>query len=316
MAASFWPPGIRRWGVPAVAGGLVLYAYGPVLAGMARRWGSNPHYSHGYLVPLFALALLWLRRGQRPRAAGAGGWVGASVLGAGLALHLAGAYFHFDFLAEASLLPALAGLCLCLGGWPALRWAWPSVAFLGFMLPLPYRLEMALAFPLRRLATLASTYLLQTMGLSAAAEGNVIVLEGATVGIVEACNGLGMLVTFFALATGVVLVVRRPWVDRAALLLSAAPVALAANVARITATAVVARLAGQELAEGLFHDVAGWLMMPLALLLLGAELFLLSRLLVEPPPEPATGVDFAGSFGAAVARAQPGGLPVGTAPGR
>ncbi len=52
-----------------------------------------------------------------------------------------------------SILPMAVGAVLMLGGWEALRWAWPSVAFLAFMLPLPYRLEMALAGPLQRTAT-------------------------------------------------------------------------------------------------------------------------------------------------------------------
>ena len=61
------------------------------------------------------------------------------------------------------MLPVLAGVCLCLGGLPLLRWAGPSVAFLFFMLPLPYRVEMMLSHPLRRLATEGSTYALQAL---------------------------------------------------------------------------------------------------------------------------------------------------------
>ncbi|MFO1532156.1 MAG: archaeosortase/exosortase family protein, partial [Thermoplasmatota archaeon] len=47
------------------------------------------------------------------------------------------------------------------GGRTALRWSWPALAFLLFMVPLPFRLEKALAHPLQRVATLASTYALQ-----------------------------------------------------------------------------------------------------------------------------------------------------------
>ena len=40
------------------------------------------------------------------------------------------------------------------------------------MMPAPYQLEVALAYPLQRVATDASTYLLQTFGLPAVAQGN------------------------------------------------------------------------------------------------------------------------------------------------
>jgi exosortase len=262
-----------------------LYAYGPTLLGLARRWGTNPQYSHGYLVPMFAVALLWMRRAELKDGVGQGSWWGLAVLGCGVALHLAGTYLYYDWLAEVSLLPTLAGLCLCLGGVKTFRWAWPAILYLAFMLPLPHRLEVALAFPLQRLATLTSSYLLQTLGFSAVAEGNIIVMENARLGIVEACNGLGMLVTFFALATAVAMVIKRPWLDRGLVILSAVPIAVVANVIRITATGVLAETVGQQWADLVFHDLAGWLMMPLALALLGLELLILSWVLVEAAPQ-------------------------------
>src|SRR5207247_2117523 len=118
------------------------------------------------------------------------------------------------------------------------RFAWPALAFLGFMLPLPYQVEVALAHPLRRLATGMSTYLLQTIGYHAIAEGNIILIEQSSLGVAEACSGLGMLMTFFALATAMALAIRAPAVDRLVLVVSAVPIAVLANVMRITATGV------------------------------------------------------------------------------
>ena len=67
--------------------------------------------------------------------------------------------------------------------------------------------------------------------------------------------------------------------------LSDIPIALTATSARITVTGVLHKTAGAALADLVFHDLAGWLMMPLALLLLGLELKLLSRLVVEEGPQ-------------------------------
>jgi exosortase len=125
--------------------------------------------------------------------------------------------------------PTLVGLA---ERWPALRWAWPAAAFLLFMLPLPFGAENLLAGPLRRLATVCTTYALQTAGLPAVAEGTVIVIDDLRVGVAEACSGLGMLFTFFALSTAVAFVVERPWWQKAVLFLSAVPVGVAMNVAR------------------------------------------------------------------------------------
>jgi exosortase len=206
------------------------------------------------------------------------------VLLTGLAVRFAGTYVTLDWLTAASLLPCLAGLLLLVGGRPALRWGWPAVAFLLFMVPLPYRLEIALAHPLQHAATWASTYALQTVGLAAFAEGNIIRLGEVRIGVVEACSGLSMLVIFFALCTAVVLVAPLPPVDKGLIVLSAIPIALAANVARITVTGVLHKTAGGDWANLVFHDLSGWLMMPLALALLWLEVRLLRWVL--PPVTP------------------------------
>ena len=270
----------------ALAIASVGWAYWTTLGDMAQRWAHDPQYSHGYLVPGFALVLLWLRRGMLAEAALQSSWWGAAILGAGVALRLVGAYFHFQWFDALSLLPCLAGVLLMVGGWPAWRWAWPAVLFLVFMVPLPHRLAIAMADPLQRLATATSTYVLQTFGIPALDEGNVILLSEVDMGIVEACSGLRMLVIFFALSTGLAMVVRRRLWERLLIVGSAAPIALVANVARISATGMVHEVLGdtergRALANAVFHDFAGWLMMPFALALLGIELKLLRHLLIE-----------------------------------
>jgi exosortase len=259
----------------------LVWAYWTTLGDMAQRWARDPQYSHGYLVPGFAVLLLCLRRRQLAGDV-AGSWLGWPVLVLGLALRLVGAFFYFVWLDDVSLLPCLAGLFLLFGGRTGLRWAWPAVAFLLFMVPLPHRVSVSMAAPLQDFATTTSTFLLQTLGFPALAEGHIIRLNEVEIGIVEACSGLRMLVIFFALSTGVALVIRRALWEKLVLVFSAVPIALAVNVVRITVTGILHETVGSEWANAVFHDLAGWLMMPLALAALGLELHLLNRLFLEP----------------------------------
>jgi exosortase len=262
----------------------LLWAFWTALAEAANRWAHDPQYSHGFLVPVFAALLLWLRRKHLRPADVAPSWWGLPLLLAGVAARLAGTYFSYDYLDPFALLPCLAGLCLLAGGRGAWRWAWPAVLFLFFMIPLPHRVSVALAEPLQRLATVAGCYALQTLGLPAVPQGNVILLNDVEIGIVEACSGLRMLVVFFALSTAVALVTRRPLWEKLVIVLSAVPIALFSNLVRVTATGVLHQTAGSEVANAFFHDAAGWLMMPLALALLWAELKVLGRLLIDVTP--------------------------------
>src|SRR5205823_5999270 len=141
-----------------------------------------------------------------------------------------------------------------------------------------WQFDQLLTHPLRRVATVCSTYALQTMGLPAVARGNIIFINQLEVGVVEACSGLGMLMTFFALSAAVALVVQRPMLDRVVIFLSAVPVGVLMNVVRITVTVLLYEAANPQLAQVVFHDVAGWVMMPMALAVLGLELWFLGRL--------------------------------------
>ena len=142
---------------------------------------------------------------------------------------------------------------------PWWAWTWPALAFLAFMLPLPFSIEQGISLPLRRLATVVGTYVLQTIGCPAFAEGNVIYIEDARLGVAGPCSGLGMLLTLSALATVFALLVNRPLLDRLILVASAVPIAVAANVGRITATGIAYYAGGQHspAAQAILHDVAG-----------------------------------------------------------
>jgi exosortase len=266
----------------------LLWVFWPSLGQMAVRWIRDVEYSHGFMVPLFSVYVLWARRGMLGSEPVQSSWWGLLILAAGLALRFAGTYSFFDWLTAASIVPSLAGLVVLAGGWRALHWSWPALAFLLFMIPVPYRVEVALAQPLQRVAAVSSTYVLQTLGFMAISEGNVIRLGDTRIGVVEACSGLSMLLIFFALATAVTLVVKRPWPEKAVIMISALPVAIIANVIRITATGILHKVAGPKMADLVFHDLAGWLMMPLALVLMWAELKLMSWV-IAPTAKPQRG---------------------------
>ncbi len=278
----------RRFILPAAFGVLLIWAFAPTFAELAHRWSADPQYSHGYLVPAFAVVLLWMRRDRcKEMIRGTSSW-GLALLGLGVLMRFAADYLYMDWLDAAALLPCLAGLTVLLGGSAALMWTWPAIAFLAFMIPLPYTLEIALANPLQHVATLASTYALQTLGLPALSEGNVIVINETRIGVVEACSGLSMLVIFFALSTAFTFVVDIPLWQKLVLIASAFPIALIANITRITVTGVMHETVGHKAADLVFHDLAGWLMMPFALVMLWLELKALKRLFIVHAAKDAT----------------------------
>ena len=222
-------------------------------------------------------------------------------MGLGAMVQLVGGHFRIGTLDGLSLLAYLSGIALLLGGWPILDWAWPSIAFLAFMIPLPFRVENALGPQLQTIATTASTYLLQTLGFMAFAEGNVIQLNEARIGVVEACSGLSMLITFVGLSTAAALVVKRPLLDKIVLVVSSIPVALLANIVRIAVTGILHEMVGGHAASTFYHDLAGWLMIPFALILYWCEIWVLS---LSPDRDQVSGSPAARSGGPATSSAR------------
>jgi exosortase len=254
---------------------------------MADKWSDDPQYSHGFLVPLFSGYLLWRAYTTGRLAAGTPRpIVGALVLGFALALRGLAGGLMFHQLDCVALLVSLAGLALAVGGPRLARAVGPALLFLVFMIPLPYEVERNVGGPLKQLATFCSTYLLQTLGLPAVAEGHVILIDDVRLGVVDACSGLKMLMTFSAFAAGAVLTLDRTRFEKLMIVLGVVPIAVVTNVLRITATGVAHTMTHDKDTMAFLHDLHGWLMMPFGLALLGVQLWCLTRLVVRPPTGP------------------------------
>ena len=272
----------QRLAALGILGLLAGWAFLPTLIWMAGKWADDPQYSHGFLVPLFAGYLVWRKGfstllGGRPAPVLAG-----LVLAVALLFRWVGGKLLLNQLDAAALLLTLSGIALAVGGRPLARGTAGAVLFLVFMVPLPYEMERNLGGPLKMVATEASTYLLQTLGYPAVAEGNRILIDEHTLGVEDACSGLKMLVTFSAFAAGAVLMLDRTFFEKAMVVLGVVPIAVFTNVLRVTATGVTYTMVSDPDARHFTHDLYGWLMMPAGLGLLALQLWCLTRLVVRP----------------------------------
>lgn len=276
--------------LPAVAAVGFAYAFLPTVEWMADKWTGDPQYSHGFLVPLFSGYLLWrAHKAGRLTLGSPAPLLGCVVLALALGLRGLAGGLMFHQLDCAALLLSLAGLALAFGGGKLLRVAAPALSFLVFMIPLPYEVERNVGGPLKEVATFCSTYLLQTLGLPAVAEGHVILIDEVRLGVVDACSGLKMLMTFAAFAAGAVLTLDRTRFEKLLIVFGVVPIAVFTNVLRITATGVAHTLTHDKDTMNFLHDLHGWLMMPLGLALLAVQLWCLTRLVVRPPADPDAG---------------------------
>jgi exosortase len=259
--------------VLAVILAVILAMYWSVLMRLSRIWSSDEDYSHGYLVPFFSAYLLYRNRAQWMPLIAAQKTKMSVVLGvvlvsSALAMRAGGILSRSLTLEGASLVILLAGIFCFLGGWKMVPITSAALAFLLFMLPIPPGINDFLRVELQKYATQGSVFAIQTIGIPASNVGNVIKLPSSEVGVVEACSGLRILASLGAMAFAVCVLMEKRWLNRALILASVIPIALVVNIARIVVTAIGHEYF-PEYAKRI-HDVAGWLMIGLAVLLLVA----------------------------------------------
>src|SRR4051812_27582248 len=277
----------------ALASGMAVlaWAYWPNLQDLYTIWDNEPNYSHGKLVIPIALVIFYQRLADARAgwSVGRGPWWSWAVLVTILAVRAIAYERGNQWLETATLVPAVASLMFTLGGRPLLQRGWPAALFLVFMLYLPPAINDMVAMPLQRLATIGSVFVMQLTGLWVVTEGNIIILstpqqppnDHKLLEVARACNGLSMLMTLAATVTATVFLIPMANWKRIVVLASAMPNALLSNVIRIVATGWCYYLVEGEKAKQRAHDWSGLLMMPLALILVGIEVLVLSWLAAD-----------------------------------
>ncbi len=269
-----------------------IWSYWPILAGLVHALRSSADYSAGQLVPPVAAFLVWRNRQTLRHCALTPCWpAGIMLLLGAEAARIYGLLSMRQSLTQYAIVVALAGVIVLVAGGQVFRRASGILLFLCLMVPLPNMIHSRIGPPLQRLATSGSVFLLEALGTPVIQRGNVVMLNDTmSVAVAEACSGLRMLAAFVIVAAFVAYVVRRPRWQKAALLASSIPIAVLCNLIRISLTALLMLYVSAPLAEKVFHDFAGLVMMPVAVSLLFGELWLMDKLVAEEPggrPPPA-----------------------------
>lgn len=284
-------PGVRLQ-IAVLALLLVLAYRVPLTDSVLHHWWNDPNWSHGWLMPLFSLYLLGSRRDELLRVRPRTSLVGLAVLLAAMLMYFGSMLLlRMGYPQALSIVVAILGLTLFLGGWQVLRVVWFPILFLALAIPLPQGLYVSVTMPLRELASDAGAALLSLIpGLHAETSGVAIdYTYGSKVGMLnveEACSGMRLMMAFVALGLAMAYLGERPLWQRIIMVLTCVPIALFCNVIRVTAAGCVHVFEYESLASGTPHELLGLAMLPIALGLFALVGYVLKNLFVEEAEEP------------------------------
>ena len=258
--------------------GLLAVLFWQNLVHFVQVWSNDENYSHGFLVPFLSLYFANEAARRGPVAIRGGILLGSTLIGLGLLIKLATIVIPFPAASDYGFLVALAGICATQAGTDALKRYWFAFFFLIFMVPLPDALYSLIANPLQLMVSQMASSMLNVLNIPALCEGNLITLPGDNqLFVAQACSGMRQLTGFLALTTAwAYLSARPPW-HRCLLIASSVPIAMTANIVRVTLTGVVSHALDPKYASGAFHTVEGLAMMALGLLMLSTFSWVLDQ---------------------------------------
>ncbi len=236
---------------------VLLGIYLPVFTELVSDWEKDPNYSHGFLVPLVSLFLLWKQRKELSQIQIKTALLGVGIIAGGLFLLLVGTAGAEYFTVRLSFVLLLFGLVWYFGGSLLAKKASVPIWYLVLAIPAPYVIYYAVAFPLQIWATKITTILLHLLGMPSIRQGNVIHLPNYSLEVVEACSGLRSLVSLLALSGVYAYLTQKTKLKKLILFISAVPIALVANIFRISITALGAYLISPKMAEDFLHELSG-----------------------------------------------------------
>ena len=215
----------------------ILAVYAPLFPDLIQEWATFPNLSHGFAVPFIAGYLVWTRRREIAELAESPSWLGLLPAAGGLVFYTAGMLGSEPFLARMSLPITLLGGVALVSGWAAVRHMVAGIAYLFFMIPLPYVTLADLTDRMRMFDATVTAGVLPWLGVPVFQDGYLLHLANMTLEVADVCSSIPAIASFLALAAAYGYVNRRPPAAQAILILSAVPFGILSNIVRIVATA-------------------------------------------------------------------------------
>jgi exosortase len=270
----------------ALAGlvGLLVVVNYSGLALLVERWNSDSNYGHGYLIPFISLYFAWTKKEELRRLQPEPCLWGLGIFLVALPVRFLAVPLASSVFSGIALVLMINGLLLYLGGRRIYKALWLPALYLVFMVPLPQSVHEQMANPLQHFASWTSAGILDgVLGVPTMREGNVIKLAGHTLQVAEACSGMRSIMGLLALGAAFAYFWERPLWERLFLLVSAVPIAIVANICRVTGTGLIYHWGYEKFAQGFYHEFTGWFVFIFAMAIFLLEASVMSRLFVYDP---------------------------------
>ena len=248
------------------------------LSYLVGQWTHQDEYSHGFLIPIVAALLLWVRRDALQASIGHSSWTGPALTLIALIMLVVGQAAAIFIISEFGFILALIGLVLGIGGYSLLKAAAMPVLFLVFAVPLPHFLESMMSLRLQLISTELGAFFIRLFQIPVYLDGNIIDLGYYKIQVVDACSGLRYIWPLMSLTFLAAYLFNAPFWQRTVVFLSSIPVTIVMNSLRIGLLGVTMHFWGSEAANEVLHFFEGWIVFLACTAILALEIHIFARL--------------------------------------
>jgi exosortase len=261
---------------------------GSLFSWMWAKWDDPSNdASHGKLIPLAVLCILWSRRERLARSA-AGAWrPGLLAVGLALGLHVAGFVVQQPRLSMVALFFGAWGLVGLVWGWETWKVTFFPFFLFAFCVPMGGTFAQELTLPLRQFAAKVTAWIANgVLGIEVTRIGTKLLDPHGYFNceVAAECSGIRSFIALLAISTIFSVLTMRLWWKRAVMIGLTIPIALVCNVLRLI-TIILAATAYKSQAAGEFvHEWFGYVtyMIGIGILLLAGR-WLKEKPLAVPP---------------------------------
>lgn len=241
---------------------------------LVLSWVNDANWSHGFLIPLFSLYLLYCRYDEIRAATWKPSLVGLVLMIGGILWTIVSVFpIQVLWFQQLGMIAILFGLVLYQGGWGVIKRVWLPIVYLVLAIPIPDRLYTLLSVPLQNLAASLSAGMLQALGANVKVVASQLTVTSQSgqiypLTVAEACSGVRSLMAFVALGVALTYLTHRPVWQRLTLLALIVPVTVAANVIRVAITTYMYIIDKPTWGQDFMHTFLGMaLLIPAAAML-------------------------------------------------
>jgi len=232
---------------------------------------THGYYSHGPLVPLIALYMVWANRKRLASCTVTPAWHGALLLLPAIPLYAFGTWTGSGALVDASLMLTLVGSIWSFVGNKVMRILLFPILYLVFMIPLPGTVLDETTMRIQTQSTRVAAVILNVAGYSSEVVGSNEIHSSdlptpLVVGV--ACSGFKLLISLITFTAFFVYMIQAPAWKKAVLVAFAVPLSVFINSLRIAMVGFAGIWTGSADTMHEFHDYSGYLGLVICFLIL------------------------------------------------